>query len=75
MAMRLHEISEVGRPAVGDALADGRGSASSAPDTGRSTSMSRALTRLRVRGITVVMRATLFWDDKCKSVRTAELVA
>ena len=74
-AMRLPEIREVGRLAAGDALADGSGGTSNTPAAGRSAAMSRALARLRARGITGVMRATLFWDGKYKSVRTAELVA
>ena len=76
-AMRLPEIREVGRLAAGDAIDvdGGRTGAAPASTTGRPAALSRALARLRVRGITGVMRATLFWDGKYKSVRTAELVA
>lgn len=67
-AMRLPEIRVIGRAAAGDAFADGGGG-------GTAAAMPAALSRLKARGITGVMRATLFWDGKYKSVRTAELLA
>ena len=76
-AMRLPEIRAIGRAAAGDAFADGGGGTVRPPAAeGMDTAaMPAALSRLKARGITGVMRATLFWDGKYKSVRTAELLA
>ena len=82
-AMGMREIMEVGRLVAGDAIVNAGGAAPApasaaaahAPAASAATSVSRALSRLRARGITGIMRTTLFWDGKYKSVRTAELVA